>query len=92
MPTQPAIMRKTIATHIGRAATIGKFFYKLGVATDHVQFYHKTEMMGKLLGQETHSHTVDFTEAEKQHLLLGGTIVVVHGCGTELHVTLPKIV
>lgn len=91
MAMTPGILRKTITKNIGGVSSVGKFIYKIGVTTGHVQFYHKTEMLKKVLGQEMFSHQVDFTETEKQHLLAGGTIVVVHGCGAEFHIRVPKV-
>jgi hypothetical protein len=51
----------------------------------------------KLVGGEIHVydslnvllHSVSLTPSEKAHLDAGGKIVVVHACGTEMHMRLP---
>lgn len=91
MSKSPETLRKTITKQIGGAASVGKFIYKVSLATGHIQFFHKTDYLKQILGQELLSHHVEVSESEKRHLLAGGTIVVAHGCGAELHVRVPKI-
>jgi hypothetical protein len=40
--------------------------------------------------QDAPTHTIAFSEAEKSHLRKGGTIAIMHACGNEVHVTIPK--
>ena len=65
------------------AGGVGKLTYKLSRDFGFVEFYSNKNM-------DEVTHSVDFTDEEKRHLANGGTIVIVHGCGKEAHITAPN--
>ena len=92
MPAIPKSIQKSIATRIKDAveavrepakatAKVGKYTYKIAREFDLVEFYNEKNQV---------SHSVAFTNAEQQHLKDGGTIVIVHACGTEAHISVPN--
>lgn len=97
MPSVPGPLRKTVSQRLEEVMELGKKAvqaskgpakvagrsYKLARKLEYVEFYNNKNQF---------THKVNFSDAEQNHLRNGGTIIVVHACGNELHVKVPKVI
>ena len=87
-------MRKKIEENIKHIYDGCEFVYTISKHLGIVQFYTRTSEFNFKTGQIEHNdvpaHSVAFTPVEQMHIAKGGTVAIIHACGTELHVTMPK--
>jgi hypothetical protein len=89
MPEEPTGSRRiSVTKQIGAAYKVGKLFYKVAQHYGYVRVYcQRKDVLGRLV--EDHLHDVHLGEGDKEHLRNGGKLVIVHGCGTEVHFRAP---
>lgn len=85
----PPPKQKSVAQRVGDGINVAKLTFKVAEHLGYVEVIHKRRDES---GQEfaERLHTINLNDDERSHLSLGGTIVLVHGCGTTLHVTVPR--
>jgi len=90
-------MTKKVTRHLGAAYQVANLVCQVATYYDFIEVFHlKKDAFGRPV-LDAHGHPVkDFLykenlkDAEKEHVKNGGRLIVLHACGKEFHISVPK--